>query len=40
MGPNNVYMRFDERKWASTLMKVFRHMKLMEKTKYLDPHFS
>lgn len=36
----NIYMRFDERKWASTLLKVVRHMRLMERTKYLEPHFS
>jgi hypothetical protein len=35
-----VYMRFDERKWATTLVKVFKHMKLMEKQKYLEPLFS
>ena len=38
--PSGVYMRLDERKWASTMAKVYRHMKLMEKTKYLEPHFS
>jgi hypothetical protein len=35
-----VYMRFDERKWATTLVKVFKHMKLMERQKYLEPLFS
>ena len=33
-------MRFDEKKWATTLIKVYRHMKLMEKQKYLEPMFS
>jgi hypothetical protein len=36
----SVYMRFDERKWATTLVKVFKHMKLMERQKYLEPLFS
>jgi phosphoserine aminotransferase len=35
-----VYMRFDERKWASTLVKVYRHMRLLERSKYLEPFFS
>ena len=39
-GINQVYMRFDERKWATTLIKVFKHMKLMERQKYLEPLFS
>ena len=33
-------MKFDERKWASTLLKVVRHMRLMERAKYLEPHYS
>jgi hypothetical protein len=39
-GISQVYMRFDERKWATTLIKVFKHMKLMERQKYLEPLFS
>ncbi len=38
--PAAVYMRFDERKWASTLVKVYRHMRLLERSKYLEPFFS
>jgi hypothetical protein len=38
--PANLYIRIDERKWSSTFLKVYRHMRLMEKTKYLEPHFS
>lgn len=36
----NVFVSFDERKWASTLLKVVRHMRLMERAKYLEPHYS
>ena len=39
-GQPPVFMKFDERKWAGTFVKVYRHMKLMEKAKYLEPHFS
>jgi hypothetical protein len=38
--PASVYMRFDERKWASTLVKVYRHMRLLERSKYMEPFFS
>jgi fructose-1,6-bisphosphatase len=37
---NNVYMSFNEHKWATTLIKVYRHLRIMERTKYLAPHFS
>ena len=33
-------MRIDEKRWATTLVKVYRHMKIMERTKYLEPHFT
>lgn len=35
-----VYMQLDERKWAGTLFKVYRHMRAMERTKYLEPNYS
>jgi hypothetical protein len=37
---SNVFMRFDEKRWANTFLKVFKHMRVMERTKYLQPHFS
>lgn len=33
-------MQIDEQKWAATLLKVVRHMRLMERAKYLEPHYS
>ena len=36
----SLFIKFDDRKWAGTLSKVYRHMKLMECTKYLEPNFS
>jgi hypothetical protein len=33
-------MQLDERKWAGTLFKVYRHMRAMERTKYLEPNYS
>ena len=32
---SNVFMRFDEKRWANTFLKVFKHMRVMERTKYL-----
>jgi hypothetical protein len=37
---SETYMQLDERKWAGTLFKVYRHMRAMERTKYLEPNFS
>ena len=37
---SRVYMQFDEKKWALTLLKVYKHMKTLERTKYLEPYYS
>ncbi len=37
---NGYYLRFDERKWAQSIAKVHKHMRMMEKNKYLEPAFS
>ena len=33
-------MNFDDAKWERRIVKAYKAMIVMEKVKYLDPHFS
>eukprot|EP00347_Sterkiella_histriomuscorum_P000467 403375745 len=37
---NQVFIRFDEKKWARQIVKLFKSLSSMEKSKYLEPHYS
>jgi hypothetical protein len=35
-----VLLEFDEPRWERKIVKIFKVLSMMDKAKYLDPHFS
>ena len=33
-------MNFDDQSWERKILKIFKALQIMEKAKYLEPHFS
>jgi hypothetical protein len=40
LSKNNVYIKFDHKKWNRQLVKVFKHMVVIEKNKVNPPYYS